>query len=103
MITAFALGGYSLASSLIFLKYLQRFIQDSTTVNSDKASWIVLILASLLWPISLPLSALERNVKKTKPSFYNCESQIDLIYLDRDLQSDSELILENIQKEKVEV
>jgi|GEM_PF-5360788 hypothetical protein len=94
MITTLVLGGYSLTSSIIFLKYLQRFIRDSTTANSDQSSWLVLILASLLWPISLPLSALERNVQKNKSSFYHSEDREDKNHLE----------LSNIIKpEKIEV
>lgn len=96
MITTFLFSGYSLAFSIVFLKYLQRFIQDQTTDNSDKASWIVLILASLLWPISLPMSGLEQKVKKT-------QSQIDLIYFDYGYQTYSELVSEKIEQEKVKV
>ncbi|MGB3533330.1 MAG: hypothetical protein WBA13_07415 [Microcoleaceae cyanobacterium] len=103
MITTFMIGGYTLTFSLVFLKYIQRFTQDSTTANSDKASWFVLILASLLWPVSLPLSALERNVKKTQLAFYESESQIGLIYLDRELQTYSEFVKEKTKPEKVEV
>jgi hypothetical protein len=103
MITTIILGGYSLTSSLIFVKYLQRFLQDSTTANSDSASWIVLILASLLWPISLPISALERNVQKDKFSFQDSESQIDLIYLDRHSKNFSEFLSHSMEQDKVEV
>lgn len=103
MITTLLFSGYSLTFSLVFLKYLQRFIQDQTTDNSDLASWVVLILASLLWPISLPLCMLEQNVKKTQSSSYQSQSQIDLIYFDRGYQTYSELVSEKIEKEKVEV
>lgn len=103
MITTFVFGGYSLTSSFIFLKNLQRFIQDPTTANSDRDSWTVLILASLLWPISLPLSALERNLQKNKSSFNCLESQRDLIYLDNDHKSYSEFASDQTEQEKIEV
>jgi hypothetical protein len=103
MITTLLLSGYSLTSSVIFLKYLQRFLQDSTTANSDRGSWIVLILASLIWPISLPMSALERNVQKNKFSFQDSESQVGLIGLDRPSQSFSEFSSPSIAKDQVEV
>ena len=103
MITTFILGGYSLIFSLVFLKYLQRFIQDPTTANSDRDSWTVLILASILWPISLPLSALERNVQKTKYSFHYSEAQVDLIYLDHQHKDYSEFSSDQTEQEKIEV
>jgi hypothetical protein len=102
MITTFILGSYSLTFSVVFLKYLQRFIQDPTTKNSDRASWMVLIIASFLWPVSLPLSALEKNTKKTKSSLNYSQSQIELIYFDRNHQSYSEMLSEKIDPEKVE-
>ncbi len=81
MIKILILSGYSLTSSFIVLNYLQKFIQDQTTPNNDRVSWIILIVASLFWPISLPLSYLERNLKKTHPSLPTAQSQIYLIYL----------------------
>ncbi len=103
MIATFVLGSYSLTFSFIFVRYLQKFLQDPTTSNSDRASWIVLILASLLWPISLPISALERNIQNRKPSFQSSESQIGLIYIDPYSKNFSEFSSNLIEQEKVEV
>ncbi|MGB3404850.1 MAG: hypothetical protein WBA77_19350 [Microcoleaceae cyanobacterium] len=103
MITTFILGSYSLTFSLVFLKYFQRFIQDPTTKNSDQASWLVIIIASLLWPVSLPLSVLEKNTNKTKSSLYDSQSQIDLIYFDRNHQTYSEILLDKREQKKVEI
>ncbi len=102
MITTIVLGSYSLTSSLIFLKYLQNFLKDTTTANSDSASWSVLILASLFWPISLPLSKLERNVQKAQSSYSDSNTQIDLIYFNREHQNYSNFKFEKIKAEKIE-
>lgn len=103
MIITILLSGYSLTSSVIFLKYLQKFLQDSTTANSDRGSWIVLIIASLIWPISLPISALERNVQKNKFSFQDSESQVGLIYLDCHSKTFSEFSSPSVEPDKVKV
>ena len=79
---------YGLTSILVFLKYLRRFFQDSTVSRSDRGSWVVLIIASLLWPICLPLSALERHVKKNKVSYSYSESQVNLIHLESETTQD---------------
>ncbi len=78
----FTVIGYSLVSILIFLIYLIKFFQDSTTAKTDRASWIVLILASLLWPITLPISILELKMKHHKFSLDKQASQVILIHLD---------------------
>ncbi len=36
--------------------YLYLFLRDRTTTLTDKTSWLVLIAATLLWPIVLPIS-----------------------------------------------
>ncbi len=80
---------YGLTSTLIFFKYLRRFLKDATISHSDHASWTVLIIASLFWPISLPLSALERNIQKPKSSQHYAQSQVNLIHLNQENNRDS--------------
>ncbi|MGF1536911.1 MAG: hypothetical protein ACFB4J_10575 [Elainellaceae cyanobacterium] len=46
---------YALPAALTFAVLLQAFYQDDTTPLSDIDSWLVLILASALWPIAAML------------------------------------------------
>ena len=42
-----------------FCIYLIIFLKDGTTPKSDLASWIYLLIASIIWPLALPLSCWE--------------------------------------------
>ena len=57
---------YGLVVLSNFLVYLVVFFRDSSTPKTDCSSWVVLGLASVLWPIALPLSYLERRAKMRK-------------------------------------
>lgn len=59
--------GYFVISILTFFYLFQKFLRDSTTAKTELSSWQVLALASLFWPIALPLSYLEREMNKEKP------------------------------------
>ena len=50
------LGLYMLGAMLMLGIYLTLFLSDRTTPLSDRGSWFVLLLATLLWPVVLPLS-----------------------------------------------
>jgi hypothetical protein len=54
---------YGLIALLNLWVYLILFFRDCSTPNTDRSSWIVLSLASLFWPVVLPLSYLERRAK----------------------------------------
>jgi hypothetical protein len=54
---------YGLIGLLNFGIYLILFMQDCSTPKTDRSSWIVLGVASLFWPVVLPLSCLERRAK----------------------------------------
>lgn len=61
-----------LSGCLIFFCYwLTFFIKDRTTPNHHLISWVVLLTASLLWPVSAPLSMIEligkAKSQKNKP------------------------------------
>ena len=95
----YLIGCYGSISTLVFLKYLRRFLKDSTVSYSDYASWTVIVIASFLWPISLPLSALERNIQKPQSSRYSVQSQVNLIYLNQENDKDSGFPLETSHKD----
>ena len=42
-----------------FCLYLVVFLKDGTTQKSNLDSWIYLFIASIIWPLSLPLSCWE--------------------------------------------
>lgn len=58
------LPSYIVIAFLVFGYFLWVFLTDKSTPNTHMGSWIVLGLATLLWPIVLPLAYLERRVKK---------------------------------------
>ncbi|NJO46560.1 MAG: hypothetical protein HC835_13505 [Oscillatoriales cyanobacterium RM2_1_1] len=72
--------GYFLVSLLAFLVYLKAFLQDSSSSKMDYRSWLVAGLAALFWPIVLPLSCLERWVKRTQAQSY-ATSNLDTVML----------------------
>lgn len=39
--------------------WLNCFLRDETTPKTDLTSWIILTIATVAWPICLPLSCLE--------------------------------------------
>jgi hypothetical protein len=39
--------------------YLASFLMDGTTSNTDLASWMVVLVAAIAWPIVFPLSCAE--------------------------------------------
>ncbi len=41
---------------------LRAFLRDHSTPKTDKMSWVVLLEATLFWPIVLPLAYFERGV-----------------------------------------
>ncbi|NET11391.1 MAG: hypothetical protein F6K16_43250 [Symploca sp. SIO2B6] len=46
--------------------WLSAFLRDETTPNSDVASWVIVLIATLIWPLSVPLAIKERYGKKQK-------------------------------------
>ena len=46
---------------------LRAFLRDRSTPKTDKMSWIVLLEATLFWPIVLPLACVERTMKVFSP------------------------------------
>ncbi len=59
------LYSYIVIAFLIFGYFLGVFLADQSTPNTHIASWVVLGLATLFWPIVLPLAYLERRVRKS--------------------------------------
>lgn len=43
--------------------WLILFLRDEETPKTDIASWVVLVVASICWPISVPLSFIELRKK----------------------------------------
>lgn len=61
------LAYYLVGSLASFCISLKAFIEDQTTPLEDQTSWSVLILVTLLWPITMPISILELVNKKNEP------------------------------------
>ena len=71
---------YLTVSAAFFFYWLKLFWSDKSTPKSDLISWIILIIAPLLWPISFPASVLELMTKSSKNKeellFYIEENQL---------------------------
>jgi competence protein ComGC len=50
----FLYSSYFLVVLLVFVWLLSAFVSDRSTPKTDLRSWIVLLIASALWPIMLP-------------------------------------------------
>ncbi len=61
---------YFLVALVVFGRWFILFWNDSTTPFNDRISWIILVLAPLCWPITLPLSILRLITRPSK----NCVS-----------------------------
>ena len=54
---------------MVFIYWLMLFLEDESTPNNHLASWVVLLIAPLLWPIVLPISSWELSRKAIKNIF----------------------------------
>ena len=53
----------ALASSGI---WLSAFLKDDSTPKSDVASWVVIAIATIIWPVSVPLAIRERAARNER-------------------------------------
>lgn len=71
---------YLTVSAAFFFYWLKLFWNDKSTPKSDLFSWIILVIAPLLWPISFPASVLELMTKSSAEqeelSLYMGENQL---------------------------
>lgn len=58
---------YITGALLVFGFSLQAFLRDTSTPKTDRLSWMVIIIASLLWPIALP-SMVRKKLAKPTPA-----------------------------------
>ncbi|MBW4464975.1 MAG: hypothetical protein KME07_05985 [Pegethrix bostrychoides GSE-TBD4-15B] len=63
---------YTSGAFLVFSLSLRSFFKDSSTSKTDLSSWLVVICATLFWPLVLP-SILRKKLSKSQPKF---ETQI---------------------------
>ncbi len=54
-----ALVFYSIVGITAFCAWFKLFIEDTTTAMNDYRSWLILMSASLAWPIAVPLALIE--------------------------------------------
>jgi hypothetical protein len=50
---------YFAIAFIVFCFWLVLFLLDNTTPKTDSISWVILLIAPLLWPIVLPISCME--------------------------------------------
>jgi len=50
---------YIIGSAVAGMVWLTQFLADKETPKTHLLSWIVLLVAALLWPISVPLACIE--------------------------------------------
>lgn len=53
---------YLIGASLTFSLLLHAFLKDDSTANSDVYSWVVVVIGSLLWFVSLASIARKKFV-----------------------------------------
>ncbi|VEP13059.1 conserved hypothetical protein [Hyella patelloides LEGE 07179] len=56
---------YLTVSAIVFCYWLGLFIADRSTPNTHIASWLILFVAPLFWPIVLPISIVELMTKSS--------------------------------------
>lgn len=54
---------YLLPGAIVFAISLRALLRDQTTSNSDVKSWLVIVIASLLWPLSL-ITMIRKKLQK---------------------------------------
>lgn len=57
--------------------WLSAFLRDESTPKSDVFSWMVIAIATITWPLSIPLSIRERSVKQEQ--LLLAETTLDMI------------------------
>jgi hypothetical protein len=72
-------GIYFIIALIVSGLWLWLFWKDTTTPKTSLISWLVILIAPWFWPIVLPLSIAELNVKlaklkKTEPHKNNLRS-----------------------------
>ena len=56
---------YLTVSLAVFLYWLGLFIADKSTPKTHLASWLILLIAPLFWPIVVPASIIELVTKSS--------------------------------------
>jgi hypothetical protein len=56
---------YATISVTVFCYWLGLFIADKSTPKTHIASWLILLIAPLFWPIVLPVSIVELITKSS--------------------------------------
>lgn len=56
---------YLTVSATVFCYCLGLFVADKSTPKNDVASWLILLIAALFWPIVLPGSFIELVTKSS--------------------------------------
>jgi hypothetical protein len=54
---------YLTVSATVFIYWFSLFMADKSTPKNDFASWMIILIAPLFWPIVLPVSAIELITK----------------------------------------
>lgn len=57
---------YWTVTLIVFIYWFMLFCQDQSTPINDLKSWFFLLVASLFWPITLPLAKWEISHKASK-------------------------------------
>ncbi|MGK7888407.1 MAG: hypothetical protein AB4042_03675 [Leptolyngbyaceae cyanobacterium] len=56
---------YCLGAMVSSCVWLSAFLRDETTPNSDVFSWAIVAIATISWPLSVPLAIKELHGKKS--------------------------------------
>lgn len=69
---------YIVGALLVFTVFLQSFWRDKTTPKNHIGSWKVLGLATILWPLVVPLACLERYLTKVSKNNIKQANTLDV-------------------------
>ena len=77
---------YLTVSATVFLYWFSLFMADKSTPKNDFASWMIILIAPLFWPIVLPASAIELITKSaTKERSLSADELQSEVYYQNEL------------------
>jgi len=65
---------YLTIASTVFVYWLGLFLRDDSTPKNHVDSWLVLLIAPLLWPIVVPMSICELAGKASRKQDFSQDS-----------------------------
>lgn len=76
---------YLTVSATVCFYWLTLFMADKSTPKNDFASWIIILIAPLFWPIVLPVSAIELITKSAAKEGSHLKTPQEEVYYQNEL------------------